>query len=120
MSRMRTMTWEMVAMIRAIATIQPPLTHREIGLRVGLPIGIVSPIIGGRAWKDRDYIPLRRKGKLTWPQVRIIRAERAKGVTQAALAKRFNVSAVSIHQVIVGRTWANDPAAYVSALQAAE
>ena len=46
------------------------------------------------------------KAKLTWEQVRFIRDElAAKRSTKAALARKFGVTAVSIHHIAVGKNW---------------
>lgn len=56
---------------------------------------------------ERSFATGERHGqsKLTADIVRVIRRDHAAGVSQAELARRFEVHCVSIRQVITGQTW---------------
>lgn len=46
-----------------------------------------------------------RNARLTWDQVREIRARSAQGVSRRELAEEFGVTATSISYIVLGRTW---------------
>lgn len=47
--------------------------------------------------------------KLTWPQVRRIRADAARGVDKKELAKAYGVCPENIAQILTFRSWKHDP-----------
>lgn len=108
----KTLSWEIVNAMRAA---DPSESIGSIAKRFGVLYSTALAIMDGYAWKDRAYVPIKRtkpRRKLTWEDVRTIRAECRDGVPQSYLAKRFGVSTVAVHFIIKGVHWRdpNDPA----------
>jgi hypothetical protein len=102
---------ETIDALRAAGKADPSLTYRQLGKLFGLSGSYTSLVLRGLCRKDRDYTPAphRPRRKLTWDDVRAIRAAYTDGATLKALAFQYGVSNVAIHFIVTAHTWANDP-----------
>jgi hypothetical protein len=68
-----------------------------------------KPIYTGEAWHERWKVDRRgdRSGsaKLTWPEVRAIRAAAASGERYRSIAARFGIGIANTSSIVRGHTW---------------
>jgi hypothetical protein len=115
MPRPRTLSWPLVRAVRE-AALDHSVSYAKIGERFGIRPERVASLVAGYDWKDPDYTPVMRtshKYKLTWPQVRQIRAAYMAGATARTLAVLYGVSHVAIHKIVTGKVYRKDPSGVV-------
>jgi len=101
------LTWEVV---RAVRASDPSTTTHVLAARYQISQPMISAILRGVVYKDRDYTPVRPpKAKLNWDKVREIRRLRSEGAKLGSIAMQFNVSSVLVHNICKALVWQRDP-----------
>ena len=106
----RKLDWDTVRLVRTLAH-DFTIPYNEISRRTGIKTSSVHAVVYGHIWKDRSYVPPppRPVKRLTWPEVREIRALYAEGATGHAIAFLYQVSHVTVHHIVTCKTWRVDP-----------